>query len=71
MYLAAQRDGLDYHITYIPDDFDQVPTEAFDTSYMKALFQVGHKLATEGRPWMDEPPCYSGCKDFNYIKNIK
>ena len=30
VYLAAKRDGMDYHLAYIPDDFNEQPKEAFD-----------------------------------------
>jgi predicted patatin/cPLA2 family phospholipase len=56
VYLATQRDGLAYHLTYIPDTFDEKFNEAFDKEYMGKLFDVGYRLAKEGDPWVDQPP---------------
>jgi len=66
IYLETQRDGLDYNLTYIPDDFDVESKEPFDMDYMNALYQVGHDMAAGGKVWLKAPPCYKGCKAFNY-----
>ena len=56
VYLGTKRDGLDYHLAYIPDDFEEQPKEAFDKEYMRKLFDVGYKLAKNGYPWLKYPP---------------
>ncbi len=66
IFLETQRDGLDYNLTYIPDDFDVESTEPFDTAYMKALFKVGHDMATSGKMWLKTPPCYKGCQRYTF-----
>lgn len=48
VYVAAQRDGIDYNLAYIPDYFDAVAEEAFDTAYMNELFELGRKVGAEG-----------------------
>jgi hypothetical protein len=35
VYLAAQRDGLDFYLADIPEDFDMQPAERFDPVYMR------------------------------------
>lgn len=60
MYLGARRDDLDYHLAYIPDDFDVPSEEVFDQEYMKALYKRGYDLAIDGYPWSLTPPGYTG-----------
>jgi len=60
MYLGARRDKLDYHLAFIPDDFDQEAEELFDPVYMKALYGLGYQLARDGYPWSKAPPGFSG-----------
>lgn len=64
IFLETRRDGLDYNLTYIPDNFDVESTEPFDTAYMNALFKVGHDMATGGNTWLKKPPCYKGCEAY-------
>jgi predicted patatin/cPLA2 family phospholipase len=56
MYLAAERDGLDYHLAYVPDDFDEKAKEMFDPEYMRKLFDVGYRMAKSGFTWKKAPP---------------
>ncbi len=58
IYLLAKRDGLDYHLAYIPDSFEDEPEEAFDPVYMKKLFDLGYESAKSGYPWKAVPPGY-------------
>jgi hypothetical protein len=64
IYLEARRDGLDFHLTYIPDDFNEVSKETFDKDYMNKLYQVGYDRALKGGGWLDSPPGYDA-NDFN------
>ncbi len=59
IYATAQRDGLDYHLAFIPPSFNAPHREDFDTDYMRQLFDTGYKLAEKGYPWLDAPPNYS------------
>lgn len=52
IYIDAARDGLDFNLARIPEDFDQEPKEAFDRDYMRALFERGYQLGREGYPWI-------------------
>ena len=54
LYLSAQRDGIKTFLTFIPQDFNQKSTEAFDKKYMKGLFDAGYNSMTKGNPWMTD-----------------
>ena len=58
IYLAAQRDGIDYNLASIPEDFNETASEAFDSVYMNKLFERGYKLGVEGYQWRKTPPGY-------------
>jgi len=58
IYLTANRDGLDYHLAYIPNNFNEQPKELFDPEYMKKLFELGYNMARQGYPWETSPPGY-------------
>ena len=56
IYTLTERDGLDFNLAYIPDDFDRVAAEPFDREYMRELFDLGYELGKAGYDWMKEPP---------------
>jgi hypothetical protein len=56
IYLATQRDGIDYHLAYIPKSFDAVASEPFDREYMTRLFNLGYQMAIDGYEWHRVPP---------------
>ena len=58
IYLATQRDGIDYHLAYIPDSFTEEATESFDIEYMTKLFSLGYEMAKNGYDWYTSPPGY-------------
>jgi hypothetical protein len=60
LYLTALKDGVDYNLAYIGDDFDVEYTEDFDPTYMRQLFDYGYQLARKGYPWQKFPPGYTG-----------
>jgi hypothetical protein len=55
MYYQTKRDGLSYHLAYIPDDFKENSKEPFDKEYMGKLFDLGYRLAKDGYPWEKYP----------------
>ena len=55
LYLGAQSDGLNYHLAYIPDDFNEKSKEMFDPEYMRKLFDLGYRMAKSGYPWHKAP----------------
>ena len=58
IYLATQRDGIDYHLAYIPESFDEESSEPFDKEYMTKLFNLGKQMAIDGYEWHAVPPDY-------------
>jgi len=54
--LSSQRDGIDFNMTYIPDDFDKKSEQPFDEKYMNQLFNLGYQMAKSGYPWLKAPP---------------
>ncbi|MBE9520054.1 MAG: patatin-like phospholipase family protein, partial [Proteobacteria bacterium] len=51
IYLRTQRDGIDYNLAYIPEDFTLKSKELFDPEYMGQLFDLGYQMAQDGYPW--------------------
>ena len=58
IYLATQRDGIDYHLAYIPENFSEESSEPFDKEYMTKLFDLGYQMAKDGYKWHTAPPGY-------------
>jgi hypothetical protein len=56
MYELAQRNRVDYNVAYIPGNFSDTSTEAFDPKYMSQLFNLGFKLGKSGTEWKKTPP---------------
>ena len=48
----ASKDGFALKTTSVPKDFRETESELFDPVYMRALYDRGYKLATEGEPWV-------------------
>lgn len=55
LYATCQRDGFDFNVAHIPNDFLLRPKEAFDKNYMTALFEVGRQEARQGYHWIKTP----------------
>jgi hypothetical protein len=58
IYVAAQRDGLDFNLVKIPADFEDTSTEAFDPVWMAELYELGYETAINGIDWEKIPPGY-------------
>ena len=56
IYTVTRRDGIDFNLAYIPPTFKTPHKEEFDTAYMRALYDVGYRLAEKGYVWTKEPP---------------
>ena len=54
-YLAAKRSGIGFNLATIPVTFHHPSQGAFDTEYMKALFNVGFEQGKNGSPFSTEP----------------
>ena len=56
IYTLCQRDGNDFNLAYIPEEFTESPKEGFDPVYMGKLFDLGFQTAIKGYPWVKTPP---------------
>jgi len=56
LYAFAKRNGMDYNLIYIPIDFHDTSTQAFDPVYMTKLYDLGSQLASTGKTWQKVPP---------------
>jgi predicted acylesterase/phospholipase RssA len=59
IYLTAKRDGVDFNLAFIDDDFAVPYKELFDRGYMQALFDYGYQKGLAGYPWRKRPFGYS------------
>jgi hypothetical protein len=60
LYVFAKANGMDYNLAYIPGDFLDTSTQAFDPVYMGRLYDLGFRLAQAGYPWKKTPPRMAG-----------
>lgn len=58
IYLTSQRDGVDYNLAYLEDEFDVPYTGPFDKTYMNTLFEYGYRKGVAGYAWKKLPPGY-------------
>jgi hypothetical protein len=57
VYTTSQRDGLDFNLAYIGDDFVyENKTEQFETAFMVALYDYAYAQGRAGFPWRKTPP---------------
>ncbi len=56
LYLFSKRNNMDYNLAYIPADFIDTSTQAFDPVYMGKLYDLGFRMAQGGYPWQKTPP---------------
>ncbi len=58
IYLTAKRDGIDYNLVFLDDEF-AVPYEGpFNKIYMNTLFEFGYRKGLAGIAWHKVPPGY-------------
>jgi predicted acylesterase/phospholipase RssA len=62
IYLATLKDELDFHLAFIPREFNETPEEAFDPVYMQKLYDLGYEMAKTGYPWVTELPGLEGIR---------
>ena len=60
LYVFAKKNNIDYNLAYIPGDFHDTSTQAFDPVYMTKLYDLGFGLAQAGYPWKKVPPRMAG-----------
>ena len=56
LYVAAERDGVDYNLAFIGRDFTVEYDKPFEQSYMRPLFEYGRQRALRGDAWVKRPP---------------
>ena len=56
LYAFTKRNGVDYNLIYIPSDFADTSTQAFDPVYMTKLYDLGYQMASNGNSWKKVPP---------------
>lgn len=59
MYLIARRDGVDFNLASIGDDFEMPYEGPFDKDYMRSLFEYGYNKGRSGYRWQKTPPGYA------------
>jgi hypothetical protein len=59
MYLITRRDGVDFNLASIGDDFSIPYKGPFEKDYMQALFGYGYQKARAGYSWQKAPPGYA------------
>lgn len=58
IYLTTKRDGVDFNLAYIDDDFDTPYSGPFEKAYMRKLFAYGFAKGKAGYKWSKTPPGY-------------
>lgn len=56
LYLATQRDDLDFHLAYIPASFGESVEQRSGLAYMRQLYEFAYATAARGYPWEAQPP---------------
>jgi hypothetical protein len=56
IYFVTQRDGVDFNLAFIGDDFSAPKKGEFDRAYMNALFNYGYEKSVHGYPWHKKLP---------------
>ncbi len=55
-WLNAERDGVEFRMSYIGQDFDVPYERPFDPAYMRPLFDYGQQRMRAGTAWVRQPP---------------
>lgn len=56
IYYLAKRDGIEFNMIAIPNDFQADKMNEFDPAYMKKLLELGRKIGRGGNFWKHKPP---------------
>jgi hypothetical protein len=59
IYAIAVREQMDVHFGWTPETFVVEPTEAFDSAYMRKLYDFGRDLEASGMLWSNYPPYFA------------
>ena len=58
IYLTTQRDGVEFNLAYLDDEFGVPYMGPFDKTYMNTLFEFGYRKGAAGYSWHKAPPGY-------------
>jgi len=58
IYTISQRDGFEFNLATLPDDYKYETKVQFDPVEMKMLYEMGYEAAKNGYPWKKYPPFY-------------
>jgi len=58
IYLTTQRDGLQYNLAFLDDEFTTPYEGPFNKTYMNTLFEYGYRKGAAGYKWQKAPPGY-------------
>jgi predicted patatin/cPLA2 family phospholipase len=58
MFLLARRDGVNFNLASIGDDFDVPYKGPFNQNYMQSLYDYGYQKGRAGYQWQKAPPGY-------------
>ncbi len=58
MYAQSLRDGVDFNLVSIPNDFTAKGKSEFDQVYMGKLYDRGYQMGQAASSWEKEPPDY-------------
>jgi hypothetical protein len=56
LYALCHRQGIEFNLAYIPDEYVPSTTEEFNTKEMDRLFKIGYDLSRPGYQWRKAPP---------------
>ncbi|MEM9683272.1 MAG: hypothetical protein AAF942_08410, partial [Pseudomonadota bacterium] len=56
VYHLSRRDGFEFRLISIPDDFNAGKSADFDRDYMRDLLALGRELGRGIADWPDRPP---------------
>jgi predicted patatin/cPLA2 family phospholipase len=56
IYTTTKRDGVQFRLAFIEDDFVEPHENEFDRTYMNRLFEYARAKAESGYPWRRAPP---------------
>jgi Patatin-like phospholipase len=56
IYTITQREGIEFNLAHVPEDYDIEAKESFDREAMNRLYQLGYAWARGGYPWQHLPP---------------
>jgi predicted acylesterase/phospholipase RssA len=59
VYLTTKRDGVEFRLAYVEQDFQLAYKGPFDKAYMTALYEHGYEAGSNGYEWHSTPPGYS------------